>query len=49
MLSAFAFWAKHLLPWRLQAWEFRLNSFIEMFEYGLLEDNGKEQSKTGVN
>ena len=25
----------------MQDWEIRLNSFIEMFEYGLLKDAGK--------
>ena len=29
-------------PWEtMEDWEKRLNSFIEMFEYGLLEDAGK--------
>ncbi len=29
------------IPLTMQDWEKRLNSFIEMFEYGLLKDAGK--------
>lgn len=29
------------IPLTMQDWERRLNSFIEMFEYGLLKDAGK--------
>ena len=29
------------IPLTMQDWEIRLNSFIEMFEYGLLKDAGK--------
>ncbi|MCR3923219.1 MAG: virulence RhuM family protein, partial [Firmicutes bacterium] len=29
------------IPLTMQDWETRLNSFIEMFEYGLLKDAGK--------
>ncbi len=29
------------IPLTMQDWETRLNSFIEMFEYGLLKDSGK--------
>lgn len=30
-----------LIPLTMQDWEKRLNSFIEMFEYGILQDAGK--------
>ena len=30
-----------LIPLTMQDWEKRLNSFIEMFQYGLLQDAGK--------
>lgn len=33
--------AKRHIPLTMQDWETRLNSFIELFEYGLLEDAGK--------
>ena len=29
------------IPLTMQDWEKRLNSFIEMFEYGILKDAGK--------
>lgn len=29
------------IPLTMQDWETRLNSFIKMFEYGLLKDTGK--------
>lgn len=29
------------IPLTMQDWEKRLNSFIEMFQYGLLKDAGK--------
>ncbi|EKB54275.1 hypothetical protein HMPREF9707_01203 [Falseniella ignava CCUG 37419] len=29
------------IPLTMQDWEKRLNSFIEMFEYGILQDAGK--------
>lgn len=29
------------IPLTIQDWEKRLNSFIEMFEYGILQDAGK--------
>ncbi|NLH45325.1 MAG: virulence RhuM family protein [Acholeplasmataceae bacterium] len=32
---------KRRIPLTMQDWEVRLNSFIEMFEYGLLKDAGK--------
>jgi len=33
--------AERKIPLTMQDWETRLNSFIEMFEYGLLQDAGK--------
>lgn len=33
--------AKRKIPLTMEDWEKRLNSFIEMFEYGLLQDAGK--------
>ena len=33
--------AKRHIPLTMQDWEHRLNSFIELFEYGLLKDSGK--------
>ena len=33
--------AERKIPLTMQDWEKRLNSFIEMFEYGLLQDAGK--------
>lgn len=33
--------AQRNFPLTMQDWEIRLNSFIEMFEYGLLKDSGK--------
>lgn len=33
--------AKRKIPLTMDDWEKRLNSFIEMFEYGLLKDAGK--------
>ncbi len=33
--------AQRKIPLTMQDWEIRLNSFIEMFEYGLLKDAGK--------
>lgn len=33
--------AQRKIPLTMEDWEKRLNSFIEMFEYGLLKDSGK--------
>ena len=33
--------AQRHIPLTMQDWETRLNSFIEMFQYGLLQDSGK--------
>ena len=33
--------ANRKIPLTMQDWETRLNSFIKMFEYGLLSDAGK--------
>lgn len=33
--------AQRKIPLTMEDWENRLNSFIEMFEYGLLKDAGK--------
>ena len=33
--------AMRKIPLTMQDWEKRLNGFIEMFEYGLLQDKGK--------
>lgn len=32
---------KRKIPLTMQDWETRLNSFVEIFEYGLLKDSGK--------
>ena len=45
MVSAYLDFAENManrhIPLTMEDWENRLNSFIEMFEYGLLEDAGK--------
>ena len=45
MVSAYLDFAESMtmrhIPLTMQDWEIRLNSFIEMFEYGLLKDAGK--------
>lgn len=45
MVSAYLDFAEDManrhIPLTMEDWEKRLNSFIEMFEYGLLEDAGK--------
>lgn len=45
MVSAYLDFAENManrhIPLTMKDWEKRLNSFIEMFEYGLLEDAGK--------
>lgn len=45
MVSAYLDFAENManrhIPLTMEDWEKRLNSFIEMFEYGLLEDVGK--------
>ncbi|MBQ5632716.1 MAG: virulence RhuM family protein, partial [Treponema sp.] len=45
MVSAYLDFAENManrhIPLTMEDWEKRLNSFIEMFEYGLLEDAGK--------
>ena len=45
MVSAYLDFAENMtqrhIPLTMQDWESRLNSFIEMFEYGLLKDAGK--------
>lgn len=45
MVSSYLDFAENMtqrkIPLTMQDWEFRLNSFIEMFEYGLLKDAGK--------
>lgn len=45
MVSAYLDFAESMamrkIPLTMQDWETRLNSFIEMFEYGLLKDAGK--------
>ena len=45
MVSAYLDFAENManrhIPLTMEDWEKRLNSFIEMFEYGLLEDTGK--------
>ena len=33
--------AERKIPLTMQDWEKRLNSFVEMFQYGLLQDAGK--------
>ncbi len=37
--------AQRKIPLIMEDWEKRLNSFIEMFEYGLLKDAGKVSEK----
>ena len=37
--------AERKIPLTMEDWEKRLNSFIEMFEYGLLKDSGKVSSE----
>ncbi len=45
MVSAYLDFAESMtlrhIPLTMSDWEMRLNRFIEMFEYGLLQDNGK--------
>lgn len=45
MVSAYLDFAESMtlrhIPLTMQDWETRLNSFIKMFEYGLLKDAGK--------
>ncbi len=45
MVTAYLDFAENMairkIPLTMQDWEKRLNSFIEMFEYGLLKDSGK--------
>ena len=45
MVTAYLDFAENMairkIPLTMQDWENRLNSFIEMFEYGLLKDAGK--------
>ena len=45
MVSAYLDFAESMtlrhVPLTMEDWETRLNRFIEMFEYGLLEDAGK--------
>lgn len=45
MVSGYLDFAENMalrkIPLTMQDWEIRLNSFIEMFEYGLLKDAGK--------
>ncbi len=45
MVTAYLDFAENMalrkIPLTMQDWETRLNSFIEMFEYGLLQDAGK--------
>ncbi len=45
MISSYLDFAENMtqrkIPLMMQDWETRLNSFIEMFEYGLLKDPGK--------
>ena len=45
MVSSYLDFAENMtqrkIPLTMQDWEIRLNSFIEMFEYGLLKDTGK--------
>ena len=45
MVSAYLDFAESMtlrhIPLTMQDWETRLNSFIEMFQYGLLQDSGK--------
>lgn len=45
MISAYLDFAESMtlrhIPLTMQDWETRLNGFVEMFEYGLLKDDGK--------
>ena len=45
MVTAYLDFAENMtlrkIPLTMQDWETRLNSFIELFEYGLLKDAGK--------
>lgn len=45
MVTAYLDFAENMtlrhIPLTMQDWEKRLNSFIEMFEYGILKDSGK--------
>ena len=45
MVSAYLDFAENMtlrhIPLTMQDWEKRLNSFIEMFDYGILQDAGK--------
>ena len=45
MLTAYLDFAENMtlrhIPLTMQDWEKRLNSFIEMFDYGILQDAGK--------
>ena len=45
MVTAYLDFAENMtlrhIPLTMQAWEKRLNSFIEMFDYGILQDAGK--------
>jgi len=45
MVSSYLDFAENMtqrkIPLTMQDWETRLNSFIGMFEYGLLKDTGK--------
>ena len=45
MVSSYLDFAENMtqrkIPLTMQDWETRLNSFVEMFEYGLLKDAGK--------
>ncbi len=45
MVTAYLDFAENMtlrhIPLTMQDWEKRLNSFIEMFDYGILQDSGK--------
>jgi len=45
MVTAYLDFAENMtlrrIPLTMQDWEKRLNSFIEMFDYGILQDAGK--------
>lgn len=45
MVTAYLVFAENMMlrhiPLTMQDWEKRLNSFIEMFDYGILQDAGK--------
>ena len=45
MVMAYLDFAENMIlmhiPLTMQEWEKRLNSFIEMFDYGILQDAGK--------